>query len=99
MTDCLLREAREEIGIDIDLNNVIFTNIQHFKAPTRVYFDGYFFVERFKGEPKIMECDKCGELLWCDINDLPQPFRPERKQALLDFMAGKTFTQFGFPLK
>lgn len=96
MTTALMREAKEELGIKIDAKDIIFTNIQQFRAQSRVYFDGYFFVKKYKGKPHIMEPEKCSDLQWCDINNLPEPFRPERKQALKDFLAGKTFTEFGF---
>jgi hypothetical protein len=33
-----------------------------------------FEIKKYKGIPKIIEEDKCDELFWADINDLPEPF-------------------------
>ena len=38
------------------------------------YIDYYFEIKKYKGIPKIIEADKCDELLWADVNDLPEPF-------------------------
>ena len=38
------------------------------------YIDYYFDIEEFEGVPKIMEEDKCDELIWADVDNLPEPF-------------------------
>ena len=38
------------------------------------YIDYYFEINNYIGEAKIMEEDKCDELIWVDPNNLPEPF-------------------------
>ncbi len=38
------------------------------------YIDYYFELQEYEGIPKIMEKDKCDELIWAEIDNLPEPF-------------------------
>ncbi len=67
-----IREAKEEIGVAIapaDLKPL------HIKQQSRS--DGhpgiavFFLVEHWQGEPFNVEPNKCSELLWADLTDLP----------------------------
>ena len=79
--DALIREAMEELGISINLDDIINSYVvlrrNYFEIDGKVlepYIDYYFEIKIYKGTPKIMESDKCDELIWCDINNLPEPF-------------------------
>ena len=79
--DALVREAQEELGIELDIKNIINSYVvlrrNYFKIDGKKlepYIDYYFEFKKYKGTPKIMEKDKCDELIWVDINDLPEPF-------------------------
>lgn len=79
--DALIREAQEELGIELDIKNIINSYVvlrrNYFKIDGKKlepYIDYYFEFKKYKGTPKIMEKDKCDELIWVDINDLPEPF-------------------------
>lgn len=79
--DALIREAKEELNIEIDLQNIIkeYTVLRrnYFKIDNKIlepYIDYYFEIKKYKGTPVIAETDKCDELLWVDINNLPYPF-------------------------
>lgn len=79
--EALVREAREELGIELDPKDIIkeytvlrrnFFDIDGKRLEP--YIDYYFEMEKYNGTPSIMEKDKCEELKWVDINNLPEPF-------------------------
>ena len=79
--DALVREAREELGINLDPKNIINSYVvlrrNYFEIDGKIlepYIDYYFEINEYEGIPKIMENDKCDELIWVDINNLPEPF-------------------------
>ena len=71
--DAAIREAREELSITITKQDIIdsfVVNRRNKSLPP--YFDVYFEISSYQGEIKINEPEKCSELKWCDINDLPE---------------------------
>ncbi len=79
--DALIREAKEELGIKIDIKKIINSYVvlrrNFFEINGTLlepYIDYYFEIKEYKGTPKIIETDKCDELIWADINNLPKPF-------------------------
>ena len=79
--DALIREAQEELGIVINLKKIINSYVvlrrNYFEINGKVlepYIDYYFEIEEYEGIPKIIEEDRCDELIWVDMNNLPEPF-------------------------
>ena len=79
--DALIREAKEELDIKLDPKNIIKSYVvlrrNYFEIDGKQlepYIDYYFDIDQFEGIPKIMEEDKCDELIWAEINNLPEPF-------------------------
>ena len=54
------------------------------------YIDYYFEISKYKGTPIIAEPNKCEELIWADINNLPEPFINYEG----DFLADKSITTY-----
>ncbi|MFI7637972.1 NUDIX domain-containing protein [Nonomuraea sp. NPDC049400] len=69
VTEAAVREAREELGVRIDPADLAFAHVMH-RAPERI---GLFFaVRKWTGEPYNAEPDKCSELAWWPLADLPR---------------------------
>ncbi len=68
--DCAIREAREEVGIDIQENDLKVIHISHrVSMGERVYFDIYVEVRNYTWEIKLCEDDKCSEIKFVDIDN------------------------------
>lgn len=65
----LVRELREELGIEADPHDCRLALLMHSApefADDSEYLHLFFVVGTWSGEPRITEPDKCSELLWAD---------------------------------
>lgn len=81
----LVREVKEEIGIDLEPDNLELIHVMNRKIPDDERLDFFFSVKEWQGEPKIMETNKCDDLSWFELNNLPQNIIPYIKQAIDSF--------------
>ncbi|WP_242844097.1 NUDIX hydrolase [Clostridium sulfidigenes] len=80
----VVRECGEELGIDVKIKDLSFVHLSHRVSNNggRTYYDIYFVVNKYNGIPKVIEPDKCSELRWFKIDDLPDEIIDIRKIAL-----------------
>lgn len=93
------REAMEEAGISIDLKDLEFFHVMQRRRekahhPDRIDF--FVVVKKWKGDPAIMERDKCDDLAWCELDAIPENTIPYIKQAILAYQNKKKFSEFGW---
>jgi 8-oxo-dGTP diphosphatase len=97
--DAARREAREEIAVD-DLDLVFVTAMQRTRSgePIDERIDFFFTARSWTGEPRIVEPEKCADVRWVPLSDLPEPVVPHERQVLEAIAAGTTtaYTTFGF---
>jgi 8-oxo-dGTP pyrophosphatase MutT (NUDIX family) len=91
-----IREAREEIGIEIAPEDLAVAGIMHRKAEDE-RIDVFVAATRWTGEPRNCEPDKCDELRWVDNDTLPENVIPYVRRALENYQAGRWFDSFGWP--
>jgi mutator protein MutT len=73
MADCIKREIYEEYGIRIELSDQLEA-IDHLIPDEQQHWVAITFIAKIvKGKPKIMENEKCSEIGWFKINELPKP--------------------------
>jgi 8-oxo-dGTP diphosphatase len=94
-TEALIRESKEEIGIDIDPKDIKLAHAsfrpKHDETGDRV--DYFFEVSRWVGEVTNMEPHKCDELLWVEPTDLPSNMTPHVRVAIECAERGEIFSE------
>lgn len=58
--------------------------------------DLFFDAKKWKGEIKNAEPEKCSELRWAKISELPKNIIPEVRQALEKISEGEHYSEFNF---
>lgn len=68
-----IREAKEEIGIDIKKEDLELYKILNRKIEEGgEYIDFVFKVKKWTGDVTNAESEKCEEIIWKDINNIPE---------------------------
>jgi len=91
----MIREAKEEAGIDIQPEDLHVSHVMHFTEKDE-YFNIFMTCKKWSGEIKNCEPNKCGELLFADKNNLPENTLECVKAALENIKEGKFFSEFGW---
>lgn len=96
----IAREAKEEIGIDIAVDDLEFQLVQHRwcadpgREHARVGF--YCTAKKWVGEPTNMEPDKCDDLQWFPLDALPQNIVPHVRAAIDTYRAGEHYSEYAW---
>jgi 8-oxo-dGTP pyrophosphatase MutT (NUDIX family) len=90
-----VREAREEVGVEIDLAALTFSSVMH-RSEGDERIDFFVHVHVWEGEPVNTEPDKCDELRWTRLDALPENLIPYVKRALENHANGVRFDEFGW---
>ena len=85
-TTALVREAKEEIGIKVKKENLIFLAINHHYQADHVQL--FFTTTSYEGEPVVCEPSECGGLLWADLDNLPENIIPYVANVIKDIKLG-----------
>ncbi len=98
MAEACAREAWEETGLQVDPKNLKFLHAQHRWSPdsgghSRVGF--YFSPMQDPGEPRNMEPEKCDDMQFFPLNNLPEMVAPFRA-ALDAIQRGELYSEFGW---
>ncbi len=89
------REAREEVGVQIAENDILFSSVMHRnEGDERVDF--FVQVGAWRGEPVNQEPDKCDDLRWVNLKSLPQNTIPYVRRAIRNHQQGVSFEEFGW---
>ncbi len=91
--EAAIREAKEELGITIKIEDIIDTFVVNRKNKSLPsYYDVYFEISSYLGNISIMEKDKCSELVWADIDNLPDDVIDFEKEAINNNLNGIKFS-------
>lgn len=95
MKNSMIREASEELGIKINYNDLKFVTLIH-KNKGAIYYNGYFKTEKWINDPQVNEPEKCEEIRWFSIDDLPQNLIDDRKEAINNYKNKVNYSEFGW---
>lgn len=89
----LVREAREELNIDINVKDIEDTFVvNRINKNLKPYYDVYFVIKNYKGIIKINEPNKCQELKWVLLDNMPDDVIEFEKIALDNYEKGIKFS-------
>jgi len=91
----LVREIKEEVGIKLNLKDLKLVHVIDRKEPKEERVDFFFTTKKWKGEPKIMEPNKCDDLRWFSLSNLPDNVIPYIRQAINCVLTNKFYSEFG----
>lgn len=77
----MVREAKEEAGIDIDEKDLQVVHVMHRKTDHE-RIDFFIQAKKWSRIPRIMEADKCDDMQWFDLDNLPENTIPYIRQAI-----------------
>jgi len=89
------REAMEEVGVRIDPPDIEFSSVMH-RLDGEERVDFFLKIRDWAGEPANTEPDKCDDIRWVDVNELPANTIPYIRQALRNHFQENRFDEFGW---
>ncbi len=88
------REAKEEVNVQIEPQDIHYSSVMHrMQGDERVDF--FVNVEKWDGEPVNAEPDKCDDIRWVNVDDLPANTIPYIRRALHNHRTGIAFEEYG----
>ncbi|HSB00203.1 MAG TPA: NUDIX domain-containing protein [Anaerolineales bacterium] len=89
------REAEEETGLRLEAEDLIFSSVMH-RIEDEERVDFFIHVRHWQGQPVNAEPDKCDELRWVNVNELPNNTIPYVRKAIQNHRAGVVFQEFNW---
>lgn len=97
VSNTMIREAFEEAGIKVEKKDLRPVKVLHRLSPEkREYMDFFFVAEKWEGEPVIKEQNKCDDMSWFSLNDLPENTLPYVKDVIENYKDGVAFIESGW---
>jgi len=95
VTAAAARETGEEVGIALAADALRVVGVMHRRSTDeRVDF---FLTYALRGEePRNVEPDKCSDLVWSPLAQLPEDTIPYVRSAIENYKAGRWFEEFGW---
>lgn len=94
--ESMAREAMEEAGIEINTKDMNVIHVMHRKVPDAERIDVFIGADKWKGEIKNMEPNKCDDLSWFSLDKLPENTIPYIRQAINNIKKGILYSEHGW---
>ena len=96
VAEAAVREAREEVGIELAPEDVEIVGVMH-RLSDDERIDFFLTAASWSGRIRNAEPDRCDQLAWSDLDDLPENVIPYVRRALENYRRGRWFDSFGWP--
>jgi 8-oxo-dGTP pyrophosphatase MutT (NUDIX family) len=95
---CVVREAAEEAGLIVAEEDLTLVHTVHaLSAPGATPRIQLFFrADRWHGEPRLLEPDRCTAWRWWPIGALPGATVPYTRAAIDGIAQGRAYTELGW---
>ncbi|MFA4954557.1 MAG: NUDIX domain-containing protein [Patescibacteria group bacterium] len=96
MRQAMAREATEESGVVIKPEKLEHVLTMHRRCEDSERIGFYFTAEHWDGEIRNMEPNKCDDLAWFALGQLPENTIPYIRNAIDCYLKGEKYTEFGW---
>lgn len=96
LKQAMIREAHEEANISLKEENLNFVcGIRDGKRNDE-YINCYFKAEEFEGEIKLVEEEKCEEIRWVKMNEIPENMIENDLRAIKNMKNGIYLDEYNY---
>ncbi len=90
------REIREEIGIEIQPEDLQVVHVMHRRAAHDERFDFFLAAETYTGTITNNEPHKCDDLQFFPLDNLPENMVDYVRVAILHYQSGTLYSEYGW---
>ncbi len=94
-----VREIKEEVGLKVHEDDIEVISVLHRITPKPDSWQSIEFVllvNKFSGNPNLLENNVCGDLKWFPLENLPQNISHYAKQAIDNYINKEMFSEINF---
>lgn len=94
LVEGMIREAREEVNITVQPEDMKLVHISNnlISDPERIDF--FFLCEKWQGEVIVNEPDKCDDIQWVSVDNLPEKITTTVRTALTQSHIGNNYSEY-----
>lgn len=81
-TEAIIREVKEEAGIILEAEDLSVVHVMNRNIQDDERIDIFFIAEKWTGNIENKEPNKCDDLSWFDLDDMPDNVIPYIKKAI-----------------
>ncbi len=96
MRCAMAREAFEEAGIKIEVDDLDLVATMHRWCGDHERIDLFFIAKKWSGEVKNMEPEKCNDLSWFPLDQIPENTILYILAAVDCYLKGEKYCEFGW---
>lgn len=81
-TEAIIREVKEEAGITLQAEDLSVVHVMNRNIQDNERIDIFYITEKWTGNIENKEPNKCDDLSWFDLDDMPDNVIPYIKEAI-----------------